>query len=139
MFMCSNQQKTALSSDFLFLTVFACAAINLVNLAFRTTIITDKHLTPAFIPFKVEVNNSLIFCHYKHARKNLPSFRSFTVYDSLSYHLTMLELPTLKVVKENSLPLGHFLSVERSPSTSLHRMLPVCLYFTSKHNIPMSL
>ena len=41
--------------------LFVCAAINRVNLAFRTTIIEDTHLTLAVIPFKVEVNNSLIF------------------------------------------------------------------------------
>ena len=43
------------------------------NLAFRTTIIEDTHLTLAAISFKVEANNSLFFCHYKHTRKNLPS------------------------------------------------------------------
>ena len=31
------------------------------NLAFRTAIIEDTHLTLAGIPFKVEANNSLIF------------------------------------------------------------------------------
>ena len=39
---------------------FVCAAINQVNLAFRTTIIEVTHLTLAVIPFKVEANNSLI-------------------------------------------------------------------------------
>ena len=55
--------------------LFAWAAINRVNLAFRTTIIEDTQLTLAVIPFKVEANNSLFFCHYKH-KKKLPSFRS---------------------------------------------------------------
>ena len=41
--------------------MFARAAINQVNLAFKMTIIKDTHLTLAAIPFKVEVNNSLIF------------------------------------------------------------------------------
>ena len=41
--------------------LFACAAINRVNLAFRTTIIKDTHLTLAVISFKVKANNSLIF------------------------------------------------------------------------------
>ena len=41
--------------------LFACAAINWVNLAFRTTIIEDTQLTLVVIPFKVEANNSLIF------------------------------------------------------------------------------
>ena len=48
---------------------FACAASNLTNLEFKTTIIKDTNLTLAVIPFKVEANNSLIFCHYKHMRK----------------------------------------------------------------------
>ena len=38
--------------------LFACAATNRVNLAFRTTIIEDTHLTLAAIPFKVEANSS---------------------------------------------------------------------------------
>ena len=41
--------------------LFACAAINWVNLAFRMTIIEDTHLTLAVILFKVVANNSLIF------------------------------------------------------------------------------
>ena len=43
--------------------LFACAAINRVNLAFRTTIIEDTHLTLAVIPFKVEANNSNFFAN----------------------------------------------------------------------------
>ena len=57
---------------------FACAATNR-----GTTIIEDTRLTLAAIPFKVEASNSLIFCHYKRTRKNLPSFRSLSVYNSL--------------------------------------------------------
>ena len=34
------------------------------NLAFRTTMIEDAHLTLAVISFKVEAKNSLIFYHY---------------------------------------------------------------------------
>ena len=41
--------------------LFACSAINRVNLAFRTTITEDTHLTLAVILFKIEANNSLIF------------------------------------------------------------------------------
>ena len=41
--------------------LFACAAINRVNLAFRMAIIEDTHLTLAVIPFTVEANISLIF------------------------------------------------------------------------------
>ena len=51
--------------------LFACAAIKRVNLAFKTTIIKNAYLTLAVIQFKVEANNSLIFCHYKHIRKIL--------------------------------------------------------------------
>ena len=43
--------------------LFASAAINRVNLAFRTTITEDTHLTLAVISFKVEANNSIFFCH----------------------------------------------------------------------------
>ena len=63
--------------------LFVCT-INRVNLVLRTSIIEDTHLTLGIILFKVERNNSLIFfCYYKHTRKNSPSFRSFTVYNSL--------------------------------------------------------
>ena len=41
--------------------LFACGTINRVNLAFKTTIIEDTHLTLAVILFKVEANNSSIF------------------------------------------------------------------------------
>ena len=41
--------------------LFACAASNRANLAFKTTIIEDTYLTLVGIPFKVEANNSLIF------------------------------------------------------------------------------
>ena len=41
--------------------LFACAAINRVSLAFRTTIIEDAHLTPAVIPFKVEATTLYFF------------------------------------------------------------------------------
>ena len=76
--MCFNQQKSALFGFFrLSLSfLFARATINQVNLAFRTTIREDTHLTLAVIPFKVEAKNPLTFCHYKLTRKNLLSFRS---------------------------------------------------------------
>ena len=41
--------------------LFACAESNRENLASRTTIIEDTHLTLAGLLFKVEANNSLIF------------------------------------------------------------------------------
>ena len=50
------------------------------NLAFRMTKVEDTHLTLEAIPFYVGVNNSLFSCHYKHTRKNLPSFRSCRIY-----------------------------------------------------------
>ena len=84
--MCFNQQKNASVVGlfrFSLSFVLACAAINRVNLAFRMTITEDTHLTLPVISFKVEANNSNFFCHYKHTRKNLPSFRSFTIYNSL--------------------------------------------------------
>ena len=60
--------------------LFACPASTRANLAFKTTNIEDTHLTLGVNPFKVEANNSLIFCHYKHMRKNLPSFRSYNFF-----------------------------------------------------------
>ena len=81
----STSKKRHSLRAFSFLTIFlVCVrtAINRVNLALRTTIIEDTHLALAVIPFKVEANNSLFFCHYKHTRKNLPSFRSCSVYNS---------------------------------------------------------
>ena len=41
--------------------LFACTAINRVDLAFRTTITEDTRQTLAVIPFKVDANNFLIF------------------------------------------------------------------------------
>ena len=54
--------------------LFACAVISRVNLAFRTTIIEDTHLTLAVIPFKVEANNSLIFLLLQTYEKKLAEF-----------------------------------------------------------------
>ena len=82
----SKRRYSCRGSFFVFL--FACAAINWANLAFRTIIIEDTHLTLAVIPFKVEANSS--FCHYTHTRKTLPSFRSFTVYNSLALCKTVI-------------------------------------------------
>ena len=58
-----TSQTTTLLSGFFVPHSFllACAAINRVNLAFRTTIIEDTHLTLAVIPFKVEANNFFNF------------------------------------------------------------------------------
>ena len=54
--------------------LFACAASHRANFAFKTTIIEDTHLTLIGIPFKLEANNSLIFCHYKHMTKKFAEF-----------------------------------------------------------------
>ena len=51
--------------------LFACAAINRVNLAFETTIIEDTYFTLAGIPFNAEVNNSLIFLLLQTYKKKL--------------------------------------------------------------------
>ena len=74
-FSTSKKQHFCRASSFLTVFLFACAATNRGNLAFRTTIIEDIHLTIAAILFKVELNNSLFFCYYKHTRKKLSSFR----------------------------------------------------------------
>ena len=50
---------------------------------FTTTIIKDAHLALAAMPFKVEANVSLFFLPLQTTRKHLPSFRSFSVYNSL--------------------------------------------------------
>ena len=59
-----------------FLTVFFVwrAAINLVNLVFRTTIIEDTHLTLSVILFKAEASNSLIFLPLQTCWKKFAEF-----------------------------------------------------------------
>ena len=75
--------------------LLACTASNRANLAFKTTIIEDTHLTLAGIQFKVEANNSLIFCHYKHTRKKVSV--PVHIYNSLSLYMYVRELPALEV------------------------------------------
>ena len=65
------------------LFLFVCAAINRVNLAFRRTIIEDKHLTLAVIPFKVETNHPLIFLPLQKYEKKFAEFPFLLVYNSL--------------------------------------------------------
>ena len=60
-----------------------CAANNLVNLAFKTTIIEDTHLTLTAIPFKVEANNSLNFLPLQTYEKKFAEFPFLLVYNSL--------------------------------------------------------
>ena len=65
--------------------LFACAAINRVNLAFRTIIIEDTHLTLAVIPFKIVANDSLIFFTISNIReKSCQVSVPVHIYNSLS-------------------------------------------------------
>ena len=64
--------------------LFACAAINRENLAFRTTIIEDTHLTLAVIPFKLEANNCLICLSLQTYEKKFAKFPFLLVYNSLA-------------------------------------------------------
>ena len=78
--------KKALSLGFFvshFLFLFTSAAINRVNLAFRTTIIEDTHLALAVIPLKVKANNSLIFLPLQTCEKKIAEFPFLLVYNSL--------------------------------------------------------
>ena len=59
---------------FLSSVLFACAANNQANLAFKTTIIEDTHLTLAGILFKVEANNYLFFLPLRTYEKNFAEF-----------------------------------------------------------------
>ena len=85
MLTCSKWQKRSLLlCVFVSHRSFVCVCRNWSgNLVFRTTIIENTYLRLAAIPFKVEANNSLFFCYYKHTRKSLPSFHSCSVYNSL--------------------------------------------------------
>ena len=87
--LCASTSKVSLLSG-VFVShhffLFACAASNRANLAFKTIIIEDTHITLAVIPFKVGVNNSLnFFCHYKHTTEKLPSLHSCKNYNSLKF------------------------------------------------------
>ena len=63
--------------------LFPRTTINWANLAFRTTIIEDTHLTLAVILFKVEANNSLFFLPLQTYEKNFAQFPFLLVYNSL--------------------------------------------------------
>ena len=54
--------------------LFACAASNRANLALKTTIIEDTHLTLAGVPLKVEANDSLIFLLLQTYEKKFAEF-----------------------------------------------------------------
>ena len=91
--MCFSYQKRHFCRDYSFLTVFLFTGAVTIpdNLAFKTTIIEDTHLTLAVIPFKVEANNSLIFLPLQTYEKNfsvpvksiIPLVKSYT--NSLFY------------------------------------------------------
>ena len=92
----STSKKRHYCRAFSFLTVclFACATINRVNLAFKTTIIEDTHLTQAVIPFKVEENNSLIILLLQTYEKKIAEFPFLLVYNflhrtNISYKLSI--------------------------------------------------
>ena len=81
-----NHAQKSLTSGFfvphrLFFVHLHCSQSS--DLVFRTTVVEDTHLSLAVIPVKVGANDSLIFCYYKHTRKNLPGFRSCYDYNSL--------------------------------------------------------
>ena len=61
MVLISKTRRSCLVSSFLIVFLFACSTSNQANLAFKTTIIEDTHLTLAAFQYKVEANNSLIF------------------------------------------------------------------------------
>ena len=54
--------------------LFACAASNKENLAFKTTVVEDTHLTLIGILSKVEANNSLIFLLLQTYEKKIAEF-----------------------------------------------------------------
>ena len=64
--------------------ISACAASNQANLKFKTTIIEDALLTLVGIPFKVEVNNSLIFLSLQTYEKKIAEFLFLLVYNYVS-------------------------------------------------------
>ena len=65
--------------------LFACAASNRSNLAFKTTVIEDTHVTLMGIPFKVEANNSLIFLPLQTYEKKFAEFSFLLIYNSLVF------------------------------------------------------
>ena len=70
----SKKQHSLRAFSFLAVFLFACAAINMVNLAFKTTIIEGTHLTLTAILFTVEANNSLIFLPLQTYEKKFAEF-----------------------------------------------------------------
>ena len=63
-------------------SLFACAASNQANLAFKTTIIEDTHITLAGISFKVEANNTVAITNIR--EKNCRVFVPVRIYNFLN-------------------------------------------------------
>ena len=78
-----NKQKTTLLSGIFISHHLLCLRVpqSIGSILRLRRLIEDTHLTLAVISFKVEANNSI--WDYKHTRKYLPSFRSFTACNSL--------------------------------------------------------
>ena len=75
--LCASTSKNGTFVGFLCFSpafLLACAAINRVNLVFRTTIIEDAHLTLAVILFKAETNIYLIFLPLQTYEKKFDKF-----------------------------------------------------------------
>ena len=68
--------------------LFACYASNPDNLAFKTTIIENAHLTLAVIPFKIRASNFLIFLPLQTYEKQFAEFLLLSVYNSLVKYMT---------------------------------------------------
>ena len=94
--MCSTSQKRHFQVTSLLIVYFCPRAPQLIRkFSFRTISVEDTHSTLAVIPVKVEVNNFLILLLLQTHEKNLPSFRSCSVYNSLINHIKTLDLSTL--------------------------------------------
>ena len=73
--------------------LFACATSNRTNLAFKTTIIEDAHLTLIGILSKVEANNSLFFFVITNIREKICRVSvPVHIYNSLLFPAADLEL-----------------------------------------------
>ena len=70
--------------------LFACAASNRANLAFKTTVIEDTHLTLIGFLSKVEANNSIIFLPLQTYEKEFAEFPFLFI--SMIPWLVLLEL-----------------------------------------------
>ena len=97
--------------------LFACDAPS--RAIWRLEWLSQTHLTLVAIPVKVGVNNSLIFCHYKHTRKILPSLGSFTVYNSLITDIQK-NLRSFRSCRNNNSLHAIAINLELSPHYTQH-------------------